>query len=80
MPRIANPETILYRQNKAGGLAQLKGHKLGLWEQVPDRENMLVARCKNKECQATASVNTEFNGTYVGPIAFLAQCPYRGKP
>lgn len=80
MSRIANPESILFRQNKASGLAAKKGHKLGNWESVPGRESMLVAKCKNKECQATASVNIEFNGTYVGPVAFLAQCPYRGKP
>lgn len=80
MPRIADPETILFRQNKAKGLAEEKGHKLGLWKEVPGRENLLMATCTHKECQVTVSLSSEFNGTYVGPIAFSAQCPYRGKP
>jgi hypothetical protein len=80
MSRQANPETILYRQNRAVTLAGQNKHKLGKWQPVPGRENLLAATCSKPNCKASVSVNTEFGGTYAGPSAFSAQCPYLGKP
>lgn len=76
----ASVEMIRARQRGATERAAHKGHTIGTWESVSGSDPHLVGKCTNRGCQASLVLSTAFNGTYEGPIAFSAQCPYRGKP